>query len=211
MSRKNGIPPCNLSLRLGPKLEAMRRLRVKGSSLLIVKASSKSVVKNSASGNAGLQSPQDQQLVKHIAAENADSLYFGAGLLLTEIVVNFIKMLTYPSKIIELALSNWTLKTFGICLDLEEILLVSLSCCLCPSGLLCFRAGRQETVEPSQICKFVYWRIGIVPRSRMPAWTGVIELPFDGLWKSLTIDRVPFGDQRDVIRGFVAEDQHGGA
>ena len=31
------------------------------------------------------------------------------------------QMLADPSEIIELALSNWTLKTFGICLDLEKI------------------------------------------------------------------------------------------
>jgi hypothetical protein len=70
------------------------------------------------------QRPQDQQFVKHIAAEDTDRFYF---LFLSffirlspEFVVDLVELRGDPPEIIVLALSNWTLKALSIAFDLEK-------------------------------------------------------------------------------------------
>jgi hypothetical protein len=119
------MSPCNHALKFGPKLDEISRLRVKGSSLLDRESFVKISGEKQRLGEFQAQRPQDQQFVKHIAAQDTDRFYFlflsFFMRLFPEFVVDFVELGADSPEIIVLALSNRTLKALSIGFDLEKI------------------------------------------------------------------------------------------
>lgn len=146
------------------------------------------------------QRPQDQQFVKHIAAKDTDRFYFlflsFFMRLFPEVVVDLMELRADPPQIIVLALSNRTLKALSIVFDLEKIWraarFCSRSCGFLLLRVLLARARRQKAIETPEIGEFVNrdWIIGS-------------ECALDCLRECLAVKRVPFRDQRDMIRSRV--------
>jgi hypothetical protein len=132
---------------------------------------------------------QDQQLVKYVAAEDADSLY--SALFAAKILVEFVQLLAHPSQITILALPHRPIETLFITLDFEEI----------GSARLIFaeRFFGKHTIEPPQVSEFVN-PISFAPITALAVvpWPCVTEGQFHRFRQALAVIGVPFGDQYDV-------------